>query len=1571
MLLTESVPPASATKERTLKIVGIGASAGGLEAYTELVRNLPAGGDLAYVLVQHLDPTHRSLLTELLGRSASLPVQEIVHNTRVVANQIYVIPPNCDLEIKDGVLLLSPRDKKAAPSRTIDHFLKSLAADQGAKAIGVILSGAGSDGAKGLKAIKDAGGLTFAQDEGSSKYDSMPRSAIGAGCVDFVLPPEKIAQEIARLGESGSRQKSRAAANARNRRGHVSRKFHPVGPAPVVAADWPKAPADKTLRNLFLVLRTATGVDFSLYRINTVRRRLTRRLAVHKLKDLEKYLKLLRDNPAEVEALHQDLLIGVTSFFRNPNVFETLKRRVFPKLAKNLPAGETLRIWVAGCSTGQEAYTYAMAFIEFADQLPMRPPIQIFATDVNPRSLEQARAATYTKPQLAGLSAARITRFFHREGDTYRVQKPLRDMVIFAQQNLLTDPPFTRVDLISCRNMLIYIEPALQQRIIPNFHYALKPDGVLVLGSSESIGSFGNSFAATTKNQKIYQKKGGTGLRPGERPLPPVALPPAPVPLLKRPAESAASDIYRDADRLILAKFSPAAVLVNENADILQFRGKVQPFLQLATGKASLNLLKLARDHIVLPLQRALRRAQLHNRVVREKAQGIESPRQTIAIEVQPFHTPQSRGFLVVFESITTPPPKPAAGGRVATATPGDRRKLGALRRELVETREHLDNVREQHETAMEELQASNEEVQSSNEELQSLNEELETSNEELESANEELTTLNEELATRNAELRESEQRLREQADLVELAPLLARSTKDRIIFWNRGAEQLYGFSKEEALGQTSHLLLRAHYSEPLEKIQAKLAKEGRWEGEVIHRRKDGTELCVTAQWVVHLDDQKRVRAILEINTDITARRQAERLLRDAEELNNRILESTPDCILVLDLAGRLLFANAGAQKVRAAGGLGADKGAHWTSLWSGQSRAAAEAAGRAALGGDLSRFQAIAAGDETPVKWWDVLVRPITDAAGRPERLLAVCRDITESRLAGENMAKEARLATLRAEVAVEVARGGELVPILQQLAQTVVHHTGAAHMRIWLFDGDASLRLQASAGLYASLNAQQAQIMVGEGRIGAVASTKRSYVTHQVAADAEICDPAWARREGITSFVGHPLMFESRVLGVIGVLLREKPEPRVLREISLSADAIALLVQRKHADEEHNRVLCEAMEARNAALAASRAKDDFLAALSHELRTPLNPVLLLASDGAENPEVPAPIRSVFETIRNNISLEAKLIDDLLDLTRIAHGKLTLEMKPLDLHAVLADAVRIVSSTVEGRPGPITLEPEAARAVVTGDAVRLQQVFWNLLINAIKFTPVGGTVTVRTSLKDDKIVVVEVRDTGIGLRESDIGRIFDPFSQVERRRGGLGLGLAISRQLLEKHHGSIRAVSEGPGKGSTFIVELPLADGTTPAARDSATETRLPASRRGANGQRPRLLLVEDHESTRNTLAALLSRRHFEVITAGSVGEARERFRQGRYRLVISDLGLPDGDGYSLLTELRARQPGLISIALSGYGTEEDHARSRAAGFAHHLTKPVSISALDAIIEDVLGEKPGNVSLLGKAVAT
>lgn len=1553
-------PPAGFSPAR--RIVGIGASAGGLEAFTELVKNLPVDSGLGYVLVQHLDPTHRSLLTELLGRSASLPVREIEDNDRVAANQIYVIPPNSELTIRGGTLHLTPRERASGPARSIDHFLRSLAADQGCKAIGVILSGAGSDGAKGMRAIKEAGGITFAQDEASSKYDSMPRSAIGTGCVDFVLPPAKLAAKIAHAASLTEPARARAVARARGVRAGLLR----VPRAASAASAALITSIDPDLRKIFLLLRAKTAIDFSLYRPNTIRRRLARRMNLRKLKRLESYYRILREDTEELLALHQDLLINVTSFFRNPRMFETVKERVFPKIVRNGDNAESVRIWVAGCATGQEPYSYAMAFSEFAEEAGVRVPVQIFATDVNAEILEQARSGYYREHDLQGLSAARRQKFLRSEGDGYRIVKPIRDMVIFAQQNLLTDPPFTRMDLISCRNMLIYIEPSLQQQIIPTFHHALRGGGCLVLGASETVGAQTNLFQPLDKGHKIYIRRSTAGYAPGQRPLAaaaPLRIPPRELP--RRETEPSVVDAYREADRLTIARYAPPGALVNDDGEVLQFRGKVQPYLEIPSGKATHNIVKMARGGLALPLQKGLRRARVENRPVRERAVPFDRPSNVVQIDVVPFRSLQTRCYLVLFDRPPQAKPAPVAKGSPrGAAGRSETRRLAEMRRELADTRAQFESLREQYDTSVEELQASNEEVQATNEELQSLNEELETSNEELESVNEELTTLNEELATRNTELRESEQRLREQAQLVELAPLLARSSKDRIIFWNRGAEKLYGYTREEAIGQTSHLLLAAEYPEPMESIQAALARDGRWEGEVRHRRKDGVVLSIATQWVLNVDEHDEIQAVLEMNTDITSRRRAEESLRKEQELNQRILESTPDAILVLDLAGRIQFVNEHGCDALALRSAAKVEGRHWTELWIGESRSEAENACRAAVGGETARFVPRSDQQDGQPRWWDVVLRPILDAGGHAERLLAVCRDITERKQAELAATEEARMAALRADVAVEVARGGELDPILQQLARTIAHHASAVQVQIWTVEGEPPhLRLNANAGVLPHLDNRKSRVAPGEGRIGRIASTRRAHITHQPGADPGLCDPEWARRESIESFAGYPLLFESRLLGVIGVFSRTRLEPRILRELALSADAIPLLIQRKHADDERNRLLEESVAARNAALAASRAKDQFLATLSHELRTPLNPVLLLASDGAENAELPANVRGMFETIRSNVSLEAKLIDDLLDLTRIAHGKLAFDVRSVDINAAIAESVSIVSARSESEGLRFSPHFNASASWVAGDPVRLQQVFWNVLNNAVKFTPPGGTITIKTSNPEPSTVRVAISDTGVGLDEADLERIFDPFSQVERRYGGLGLGLAISRQLLDKHGGRIRAFSDGPGNGARFEIDLPVA---SPVANGSAGNGKRAASRRrteGSGGSAPpegaapqkKLLLVEDHASTRTVLGTLLTHRNFDVVTAGTLEEARQRIGERNYDVVISDLGLPDGDGHTLLAELREKQPGVVGIALSGYGTAKDRARSQEAGFNHHLTKPVSIDALDQVIAESL----------------
>ena len=746
-------------------IVGVGASAGGLEAFQELLKHLPADTGMGFVLVHHLDPLHESALVQLLARSTTMPVTEVTHDLRVLPNRVYVIPPNAHLAIAGGVLKLTQRGNERGASHSIDFFFEALAKDQRERAIGVVLSGTASDGTLGLEAIRVEGGVTFAQNE-SARYDSMPRSAVAAGCVDFVLSPEAIAGELARVaqhpfvlhapGES-PREPARASGRRDRQNGATTE---------AAAGDAAEAEPDGFTKVLQL-LRNHSGVDFSLYKPSTIQRRVARRLVLNKHETLAAYATFLKGNEKELSALYSDVLISVTSFFRNPDAFAFLKRMIFPKLLAQLGRDETMRFWVQGCSTGQEAYSLAMLFAESAADSPRVPPLQIFATDLNEEMLAKARAGLYAKPLLKDVSPERLRRFFREEEGGYRVSKELREQVVFARQNLMTDAPFSRLDLISCRNVLIYLEPTLQKRIMPAFHYALKLGGFLFLGASESVGSFTELFGPADKKQKIFQRKAATPpafrlMPPGGRTAP-TSTGPRPTSPTTR-AEPAVdgprseSSAQREADRITVSQFAPPGVLINSELQILQFRGATSAYLEPPVGQTSFNVLKMAREGLLLPLRAAINKAKRENKLVRREGVSVrhDGGTRTMTLQVTPLQNLKEPCFLILFgdgiEPIarrTGPRPAPTQPvGRKAVAS-----RVAELERELAETRAYLQSIQGQNESANEELQATSEAGQSANEELQSINEELETSKEELESTNEELTTVNDEMVSRNMEL--------------------------------------------------------------------------------------------------------------------------------------------------------------------------------------------------------------------------------------------------------------------------------------------------------------------------------------------------------------------------------------------------------------------------------------------------------------------------------------------------------------------------------------------------------------------------------------------------------------------------------------------------------------------------------------------------------------------------------------------------------------------------------------------------------------------------------------------------
>jgi two-component system CheB/CheR fusion protein len=733
-------------------IVGIGASAGGLEAFTHLLAALPPDTGMGFVLVQHLDPDHQSALTQILSRATSLPVREITNDEVVQANHIYVIPPDTNLSIAGGVLKIRARERSRVPHRSIDAFFESLALDQRERAVGVVLSGTANDGTIGLEAIKAEGGITFAQDN-SAKHDSMPRSAIAAGCVDLVLSPADIARELARIA------------------GHPYVAGQPllIGAegGGTLATGQDARGASNGYRRILSLLRTHSGVDFSLYKPTTIGRRIARRLLLSKQATLSDYAGFLRGNAEEIDALYSDVLIGVTSFFRNPETFDVLERKIVPELLRQR-GDDPLRFWVVGCSTGQEAYSIAMTLVEAAEKAARMRKLQIFATDVNDALLEKARRGLYAKSLVADITPLRLRRFFVETEGGYRVSKTLRDMVIFARQNLIADPPFSRMDLVSCRNLLIYLEASGQKKAIPSFHYALKPGGYLLLGASESVGSFTHHFDPTDRKHKIYVKKPASILAlhlPDKEDRDEAAVP-RPRAAIERPGAQPPEgprgelNAQREADRITVSQFAPAGVLVNSELQVLQFRGATGAFLEPPTGKPSFDVLKMARGGLMLPLRSAINQARKQNKTARVENVGVKRSGKThrVNLEVIPLKNLRERCFLILFEEVQR-----TSGGRAsldaeparADRAPGDEKskRIAELETELSETREYLQSMQEQLETANEEFQAANEEVQSANEELQSSNEELETSKEELESTNEELTTVNEEMSNRNVEL--------------------------------------------------------------------------------------------------------------------------------------------------------------------------------------------------------------------------------------------------------------------------------------------------------------------------------------------------------------------------------------------------------------------------------------------------------------------------------------------------------------------------------------------------------------------------------------------------------------------------------------------------------------------------------------------------------------------------------------------------------------------------------------------------------------------------------------------------
>ncbi len=1348
-------------------VVGVGASAGGVEALTQLLAHLPESTGMAFLVVQHLDPKHESHLAEVLTRASRLQVVEARDGMAIRPECVYVIPPNATMGVAEGLLRLTPRAEARGLHLPVDYLFRSLASEFGGRCIGVVLSGSGADGSLGLPEIKAAGGITFAQDERSARYASMPTSATAAGCVDFVLPPEGIARELSRIG------------------GHAYLVSD-------LADEGHRLPASADgFKKVLALLRTATKVDFSQYRDSTVRRRIQRRLAIRGLSDLADYLPHLEQDPAELEVLYNDLLINVTSFFRDPELFEALKTAVFPHLLESRPS-TAIRVWVPGCSTGQEAYSLAMALLEFLETTPGRPPIQIFATDIiDPASIDKARAGFFPESIEADVAPQRLRRFFTREDGGYRIAKSIRDLCVFARQNLAADPPFSHIDLISCRNVLIYFAPPFQRRVISMFHYAANPNGFLVLGCSETVGGGSELFELVDRKYKIYAKQ-----PMAVRPYPhftaegsSVALPAFVKGIGQH--EPGPADFQREADRIVLGRFAPAGVLINANLEVLQFRGRTGPYLEPPVGEASFHVLRMARANLAPELGAAIRDAQRQGAAVSRRGVRLGEVGQPwdIDLEVLPVRIPASGEscFLVLFQEAGSPAAPPTSLPVPSTPRDDRDREFEQLRRDLATAREYLQSVIEQQDAYTEELRSANEEVLSSNEELLSTNEELETAKEELESSNEELTTVNEELQTRNSELYQLNTDLAHVLGGLRM-PLVMLGTDRCIRRANPAAHKMLNLVPSDVGRPISDLKLPLDVpdleqllSDAVSNVTAQERevrdREGRWFALRIHpcrrpdNRIDGAILAL-----VDIDDLKHVQARLQEACD------------DAEAIVRTVRQ--PLLILSDDLR--------------------------------------VQAANRAFY----ETFQ----------------VAPL-ETVGRPIYEL------------GNHQWDIPRLRTLLEEI----------LPFKSTLDDFEVKHE------------------------FPSL--------------------------------------------------GHRTMLLN-----VSLLRQEEGQPRrILLAIEDVTEERALAEQRGQE--------------------AAR-KDQFLATLSHELRNPLASLehaleiwRLVPQDAHEADQ----LRQIMQRQTRQLG---RLIDDLLDVSRIARGKIELQREPVELSEIVDAAVESSRPMVDAGGHQLSVTRAAGPVWLEADPARLVEVVSNLLNNAAKYTPPGGEIwliaevagATAAAIPDGRAsescppagreeAVIRVRDSGVGIAAESLPHVFDIFWQADislnRSQGGLGIGLTLVKSLVEMHGGTIQALSAGPGRGSEFIIRLPLATAAPPSQRRSS-------QRRDRLGLPPRkVLVVDDLRVNAHLLGKMLEAvgQHVRIVHDGQ--SALEAARAEKPDLVISDIAMPGMNGYELAERLRA-EPGLadvVLVALTGHGQDADRQRASAAGFQHHLVKPVSLADLEQVL--------------------
>ncbi|TCK32786.1 two-component system CheB/CheR fusion protein [Paraburkholderia sp. BL8N3] len=1357
-------------------IIGIGASAGGIQALMRFFEHMPSDAGMAFVIVLHLSPKHESQADAVLQRATKMPVIQVLQPTQIEKNHIFLISPATDLSLNDGYLSVKPSNREPGRPVAIDLFFRSLAEVHGTRAISVILSGFGSDGTVGMARIKEHGGVTIAQSPEDAEYDEMPRNAIATGLVDIALPVADIPQKLVELRN-----------NARAIQLPPAGDDQPVIAAPAAggAASDTASPAEDALQRILATLRARTGHDFRHYKRATVLRRIERRLQVNALRDLPSYRRFLDTHPDESDALLKDMLIGVTNFFRDRDAFEALERQIVPRICEDKAEDDSIRVWAAGCSTGEEAYSLAMLLNECVAETNKSCGIQVFATDIDESAIETARTGNYPAPILTDVPPARLRKYFTLAHGRYVINKSLREQILFAAHNLLRDPPFSRLDLVSCRNLLIYLDRTVQRQVLQTFHFALQPGGYLFLGNSESAEIADDLFGAIDKKNRIYRAKTLATARTA--PVLPVNGPLAkpthfgPV----KPVSGHETFSFAALHQSAVEHYAPPSVLIDRDGEILHMSEQIGRFLRYVGGEPSHNLLTLINPDLRLELRTAFFQALRHGKSV--DAERVRFARGTassyVNMTVRPFHDAAGGDVLAVFfdeAEETTLPEAPEV------ASTDESPIVAHLEAELRRTKELLQSTVEHSNVSSEELKASNEELQAINEEMRSASEELETSKEELQSVNEELLTVNGALQAKVEETAKANDDLQNLIASTGIATIFVDRAM-RIKRYTPSAVALFNLIETDIGRPLLDLTHRLNYPE--------LAADARgaFEDLKLAEREVST---IDGNWFLSrvlpyrtLDD--RIDGAVLTLIDITKRRRAEAAARSSEERLKLAALTTDDyAIIVQDPDGTILSWNRGAQR--------------------------------------MFGFE--------------------------------------EKEVVGK------------------------------------------------------SIDL----------------IFVPEDRANGAAIAERETAKKEGRAE----DERWHRRKDGSKIYCSGVMTSIETAGFKGLA-------KIARD----------LTDRKSVESQQQLQLALERAIRAQAETVNRQKDEFFAVLSHELKNPLNLIHVKAELLSRSPEVRdiALVQDAADAIQRSVLGQSKIIDDLLDLSRVRTGKLALHLSPVDLASVLRAIVEASEAEAANKQIRMSASGVDARLTIQADPVRLEQMIWNVVRNALKFTPHGGRVSVSLT-RDDRFVCIEVCDSGLGIAPDFLPKVFDMFSQADgggrRDRGGLGIGLSLTKQLVEMHGGRIEGTSAGLGQGACFRLWLPHRPSTS-ISRPSAN-----ADPRVLKGLR--VLLVDDSLDGLEGFRTLLELEGAQVRAESSPEAALVAATESEFDLILSDIGMPTMSGYELIAKLRELPTckAVPAIALTGFGREQDAVEALRAGFDAHLGKPVSLSALLVAIGSNLAKK-------------